>query len=102
MAALEKEFVVAEIMQVPRGSALRGFPEFPRAGTLVILSPPSEVADKELNGHAAEVTAGGSSRSLRYAYWQVNDARLIGLLCEPLDESVIPLGSRVRFVLRPK
>ena len=89
-------------MQVPAGAALRDFPEFPRAGTLVVLHPPCQVGDKELNGYSAQVTIGTSAKLLRYAYWQLNAQGEIGLLCKQFDEATIPLGSKVRFVKRAK
>ena len=58
MSALDQEFSVEVIMQAPAGACLRDFPEFPRAGTLVVLSPPCTVGDKELNGYSAQVTMG--------------------------------------------
>ena len=100
MSARDREFVIAEIMQVSRGAAVRDFPEFPRAGTLVTLSPPVEVAKGELSGYSAQVTARGAQLVLDYSFWQVNERNVIGLLCRKLDESAIPLGSSVRFIRR--
>lgn len=102
MSALDQEFGVEVIMQVPAGAALRDFPEFPRAGTLVVLHPPSLVGEKELNGYSAQVTIGTGTKLLRYAYWQLNSQGEIGLLCKQFDEATIPLGSKVRFVKRAK
>jgi hypothetical protein len=99
---LDQEFAVAEIMQVPAGASLRNFPDFPRAGSLVILSPPSRIGAKALNGLMAQVAIGARTVTLRYAYWQVNSRDEIGLLCDKLDEATIPLGSKVTFVKRRK
>ena len=90
------------IMQVPAGASLRDFPEFPRAGTLVVLNPPCAVGDGELNGYSAEVSAGTRAILLRYAFWQLNSRGEIGLLCKEFDEATIPLGSKVTFVKRTK
>jgi hypothetical protein len=102
VSALEQQFVVAEIMQVPAGAALRDFPEFPRAGSLVILAPPYSPAARELNGLVAQVTVGARVVTLRYAYWQVNSRHEIGLLCDRVDEAMIALGSKVAFAKRWK
>ncbi len=102
MPVNDTEFAVAEIMQVPAGAALRGFPEFPEAGTLIILSPPYSVGASELNSLAAEVSIAAKSRLLNYRFWQVNTEQQVGLLCRKFDESTIPLGSRVKFVRRRK
>ena len=95
-----EEFAVAEILRVPAGSALRDFPEFPSAGTLIILTPPRAVGPRELSGFSAQVRAPGRpSRVIDYRYWQVNPQDVIGLLCD-VKESSIPLGARVSFVKR--
>ena len=100
MAVRDQQFQVAEIMQVPSGAALRDFPEFPRAGSLVVLAPPAVPETGELNGLCAQVAIGPKVITLRYAYWQVNARNDIGLLCDNVDEATIPLGSRVTFVTR--
>ena len=101
MGAADREFAVAEILRVPAGSALRDFPEFPRAGTLVILTPPCAVGPRELSGSSALVeTPRGAPLRIDYLFWQVNSREQIGLLCANLDEAAIPLGSKVRFVNR--
>jgi hypothetical protein len=92
-------FVVAEIMQVPAGVALRGYPAFPRAGTLLILDPPFTPDGDELTRCAAEI-ARSTVKLLKYSYWQVNADGRIGLLCKPFDETSVPLGSPVKFVKR--
>ena len=56
MAAFDREFTVSYVMQVSPGMAIANFPDFPRAGTLVILDPPCEVAERELIGYAATIT----------------------------------------------
>lgn len=99
---LEKEFFVAEIMQVPAGAELRDFPAFPRGGSLVILTPEHATDARELNRLSAQVTVGPKVIKLRYAYWQVNARNEIGLLCDKVNEATIPLGSPVRFVKRTK
>ena len=101
MGAADQEFAVAEILRVPAGSALRDFPVFPRAGTLVILTPPCAVGARELSGLSAIVdTSRGAPLRIDYLYWQVNSREQIGLLCANLDEASIPLGTKVRFVKR--
>ena len=40
VAALDREFTVAYVMEVSAGMAIAHFPDFPRAGILVILDPP--------------------------------------------------------------
>jgi hypothetical protein len=101
MGVADQEFAVAEIMRVPAGSALRDFPEFPRAGTLVILTPPCKVGERELSGWSAQVNLPrGLPVILDYLFWQVNSRDKIGLLCGNLDETSIPLGTKVRFVKR--
>lgn len=92
-------FTVAEIMQVSAGAALRGFPAFPRKGTLLILSPPYSPEGDELSAHAAEIER-STVKLLKYVFWQVSDDGRIGLLCKPFDETSVPLGSLVRFVSR--
>ena len=99
MSARDHAFVVAEIMQVPAGSALRGFPAFPKSGTLVILNPPFTPAGDELTSLAAEVDR-STVKLLKYSYWQVSAGGQLGLLCKPFDETSVPLGSPVRFVTR--
>ena len=102
MPVLDADFVVSEIMQVPAGAALRGFPDFPKSGTLLILSPPHPVGATELNALAADVSTGTGVDRLVYRFWQLNADHQIGLLCDKFDESTIPLGSRVKFVRRRK
>jgi hypothetical protein len=86
-------------MQVPMGAALRGFSAFPKAGTLLILSPPFIPAGDELSSCAAEVSR-STVKLLKYAYWQVSDHGQLGLLCQSFDETSVPLGSPLRFVDR--
>jgi hypothetical protein len=102
MSVRQQKFTVAEILQVPANASLRGFPEFPCAGTLVVLSPAYQPAPHELNGYSAEIGVGAKVLTLRYAYWQVNSHGEIGLLGEPVDDTAIPLGSWVRFVPRTR
>ena len=102
MSARDHEFFVEVIMQAPAGACLRDFPEFPRAGTLVVLSPPCTVVDNELNGYSAQVEIGTRAKLLRYAYWQLNSHGEIGLLCKQFNEATIPLGAKVVFVKRAK
>ena len=99
MSARDHTFVVAAIIQVPSGAALRGFPEFPAAGTLLILEPPFTPDGDELTSCAAEVQR-STVKLLKYSYWQVNSAGQLGLLCRRFDETSVPLGSPVRFVKR--
>jgi hypothetical protein len=99
MGVREHSFAVAQIMQVPAGSALGGFPAFPRAGTLVILDPPYTPEGDELTACAAEV-ARSTVKLLKYSYWQTSTDGRIGLLCKFFDETSVPLGSPVKFVKR--
>ena len=92
-------FTVAEIMQVSAGAALRGFPAFPRKGTLLILHPPYSPEGDELTSHAAEIER-STVKLLKYVFWQISEDGRIGLLCRPFDETSVPLGSPVRFVSR--
>jgi len=97
--ALEREFSVSYVMQVSPGMAIANFPDFPRAGVLVILDPPCEVAERELIGYAASLLTGaGASRTLDYQFWQVNHQNNIGLLFENIQPGTIPLKSRLTFV----
>ena len=102
MFARDREFTVEVIMQVPVGASLRGFPEFPRAGTLVVLNPPCAMAETELTGYSAQVATGTRTLLLRYLFWQLNPAGEIGLLCKGFDEATIPLGSKVTFIKRAR
>jgi hypothetical protein len=99
VSVLGRSFVVAQIMQVPARAALGGFPEFPRAGTLVILDPPFTPEGEELTACAAEVER-STVKLLKYSFWQTNTEGRIGLLCKPFDETSVPLGSPVKFVKR--
>jgi hypothetical protein len=101
VSVLGQSFVVAQIMQVPARAALGGFPEFPQAGTLVILDPPFTPDGDELTSCAAEV-AFSTVKLLKYSFWQTNHEGRIGLLCKPFDESSVPLGSPVTFVPRAR
>jgi hypothetical protein len=99
MSALDREFTVSYVMHVSPGMAIANFPDFPRAGVLVILDPPSEVTARELIGHAASIlTATGASRTLEYQFWQVNHRNEIGLLFANIQPGAIPLKSRISFV----
>ena len=99
MSALGREFTVSSVMQVSPGMAIANFPDFPRAGVLVILDPPCEVAARELIGYAASVAAAtGASRVVDYQFWQVNHRNNIGLLFENIQPGAIPLKSRITFV----
>jgi hypothetical protein len=99
MSVRDQPFVVAEIMQVPAGSALRGFSAFPRAGTLIILDPPFTPSADELTSCAAEIRE-STVKLLKYSFWQVGADGRIGLLCRPFDETSVPLGSPMKFVKR--
>src|SRR5688572_13047405 len=101
MSVLGQQFAVAEILRVSRGVSFRGFPEFPRAGTLVILDPPCAVAEGELTKFALEVSTARGPVVLDYPFWQVNSDQVIGLLFASFDESAIPLRSSAAFVKRP-
>jgi hypothetical protein len=100
MSAVDQQFVIAEIMQVSRGVSFRGFPEFPRAGMLVILDPPCAVAEGELTKYCVEVHAPKGPVVLSYQFWQTNSDNAIGLLFAKFDEAAIPLRSAVSFVKR--
>lgn len=99
MSARQTRFSVAEILQVPAGAALRGFPAFPHQGTLLILEPPCTPDGDELSSCAAEVLR-STVKLLKYTYWQVNTEGRIGLFCRTFDETSVPLGSPVKFVPR--
>lgn len=101
MTVLGQTFVVAQIMQVPSGASLAGFPAFPKAGTLVILDPPFTPQGDELTACAADVSR-STVRQLKYSFWQTNADGRIGLLCKPFDETSVPLGSPVEFVRRER
>jgi len=101
VAALDREFTVSYVMQVSAGMAVANFPDFPRAGVLVILDPPCEVSERELIGHAASITAAGATKVLSYQFWQVNHRNNIGLLFENIPAGAVPLGSKVAFVRKP-
>ena len=98
MPALDREFTVSYVMQVSPGMAIANFPDFPRAGILVILDPPCEVADRELIGCAASIGAGAAARVLEYQFWQVNHRNNIGLLFENIPPGSVPLKSKLTFV----
>ena len=100
MSAADQQFVIAEIMRVSRGVSFRGFPEFPRAGTLVILAPPCAVAEGELTKYGVEVRTSRGPSLLTYQFWQTNSDQAIGLLFAKFDEAAIPLRSVVTFVKR--
>ena len=87
-------------MRVSRGVSFRGFPEFPRAGTLVILEPPCAVREDELTKFCLEVRTARGSTVLKYQFWQMNSDQVIGLLFAKFDEAAIPLRSSVTFVKR--
>ena len=99
MSVSGASFTVAEIMQVSAGAALRGFPAFPRKGTLLILDPPFAPEGDELTSLAAEVGR-STVKLLKYVFWQVSDDGRIGLLCNAFDETSVPLGASVRFISR--
>jgi hypothetical protein len=99
MSALDREFTVSYVMQVSEGMAVANFPDFPRAGILVILDPPCEVSARELTGYAASVTApSGVSKVIEYKFWHVNHKNIIGLLIEDADPGAVPLKAKVTFV----
>ena len=99
MPALDREFTVSYVMQVSAGMAIANFPDFPRAGVLVILDPPCEVAERELIGHSAVITlATGATKVLDYQFWQVNHKNNIGLLFERIQPGAVPLKSKVTFI----
>jgi hypothetical protein len=98
MPALDREFTVSYVMQVSAGMAVANFPDFPRAGILVILDPPCEVASRELIGYAANVTASGVSKVLEYQFWHVNHKNIIGLLIEGAEPRAVPLKAKITFV----
>jgi hypothetical protein len=98
MSALDREFTVSYVMQVSEGMAVANFPDFPRAGILVILDPPCEVPERELIGYAAAITASGTTRVLEYKFWHVNHKNIIGLLIEGVDPGAVPLKAKVMFV----
>ena len=102
MSAIDQQFVIAEIMRVSRGVSFRGFPEFPRAGTLVVLEPPCSVAEGELTKYCVEVRTPRGPVALNYQFWQVNPDHVIGLLFAKFDEAAIPLRSVVKFIKRPR
>ena len=80
---------------MPSGAALRGFPEFPQAGTLLILEPPFTPDGDELTSCAAEVQR-STVKLLKYSYWQVNSAGQLGLLCRRFDFTPEPGNSDAR------
>ena len=98
MSVLDQQFAIAEILRVSRGASFRGFPEFPRAGMLVILDPPCAVAEGGLSKFSLEVSTARGPVVLDYQFWQVNSDQVIGLLMAKLDESAIPLRSLATFV----
>lgn len=99
MPALDREFTVSYVMQVSAGMAIANFPDFPRAGILVILDPPCEVAARELVGCSALITLpNGATKLLAYQFWQVNAKNNIGLLFEHIQPGAVPLKSKVAFV----
>ena len=100
MSALDQQFAIAEILRVSRGVSFRGFPEFPRAGMLVILDPPCAVAEGELTKFSLEVSTARGPLVLDYQFWQVNSDQVIGLLFAKLDESAVLLRSSAAFVKR--
>jgi hypothetical protein len=100
--AIDQKFVISEILRVSRGVSFRGFPEFPRAGMLMILDPPCVVADDELTKYSAKVSTPRGAVVLKYQFWQVNSDQVIGLLFAKLDEAAIPLRSSVAFVRRQR
>jgi hypothetical protein len=85
-------------MRVSAGMAVANFPDFPRAGILVILDPPCEVSGRELVGYAAAIAARGTTQVLEYKFWHVNHKNIIGLLIEGADPSAVPLEATVTFV----
>jgi hypothetical protein len=101
MPALDQEFTVSYVMQVSAGMAVAHFPDFPRGGILVILDPPCRVAERELIGHAAAVTANGATRVREYQFWHVNSKSVIGLLFENEVPAAVPLRAKIRFVKKP-
>src|SRR6478736_3464962 len=100
MSVAHQPFIIAEIMRVSRGVSFRGFPEFPRAGTLVVLEPPCEVAEGELTKYCVEVRTPRGPVVLNYQFWQTNSEQMIGLLFAKFDEEATPLSSAVTFVKR--
>ena len=98
MSALEREFTVSYVMQLSAGTAVANFPDFPRAGILVILDPPCEVSGRELIGYAAAITASGATKVLEYKFWHVNNKNIIGLLNQGADPGAVPLKAKVAFV----
>ena len=100
MAAVDQQFVIAEILRVSSGVSFRGFPEFPRAGMLVILDPPFAVEEGELTKYCIEVRTPRGPAVLNYQFWQTNSDQAIGLLFAKFDEAAIPLRSPVKFVKR--
>jgi hypothetical protein len=100
MPALDQQFAIAEILRVSRGVSFRGFPEFPRAGILVILDPPCAVAEGELTKFSLEVSTARGPVVLDYQFWQTNSDQAIGLLFAKLDETAVPLRSAASFVKR--
>ena len=73
----------------------------PGEGVLVILQPPCPVAAHDLDGFSAELRpATGPTITLDYVYWHVNPQSVIGLLCQELDVSSVPLRAKVVFVAR--
>ena len=100
MSAIDQQFVIAEVLSVSRGVSFRGFPEFPRAGMLVILDPPCAVAEGELTKYCIEVRTPKGPTMLSYQFWQTNSEQAIGLLFAKFDEAAIPLRSAVTFVKR--
>lgn len=102
VAALDREFTVSYVMEVSAGMAVANFPDFPRAGVLVILDPPCAVAERELIGYAASITpASGATQVLEYQFWQANPKNNIGLLFERIPASAVPLKSKLTFVKKP-
>ena len=83
-----------------RGVSFRGFPEFLRAGTLVVLEPPCAVAEGELTKYCIEVRTPRGPVVLNYQFWQTNSDQVIGLLFAKFDEAAIPLRSAVTFMKR--
>jgi hypothetical protein len=98
MSAVDREFTVSYVMQVSAGMAVANFPDFPRAGILVILDPPCGGSGRELIGYAAAIAAGGTTKVLEYKFWHVNHKNIIGLLIEGAGPSAVPLKARVTFV----
>jgi hypothetical protein len=100
VSARDQEFSVADVVRVSRDVAARTFPAFPHEGFLVILRPPCVVLDHELSGYVARVEGPAGAVTLNYDYWHVNPQNVIGVLCQQVDTTAVPLGGKVTFVPR--